>query len=267
MRFIVTGTPRSATRYGAKLLDALRVPCTHEHTLRPLAPVVDVLRWWREAKSGESSWMAWTLLPVMPTSVPVLHTIRDPWLVIDSLANRNSILRPDQLQTDVMTAIRRIIDAYLPEVFLHATCIDRAAAFVLGWNRLIGERVPDRCVYHVDRLDVPMVRNMLEYLGVSRSDTDIANVLAAIPTEVNGGYSIEDSPRLSDPVVARWIEQYAKEHNFAGVVTRRMKDVPDRQTPAELAARMTPGVLDRVNEYASRHGYQAMEVPQLALVS
>ncbi len=263
MRFIVTGTPRSATRYSANLLDALRVPCTHEHTLRPLAPVVDVLQWWQESKSGESSWMAWTLLPLMPDAVPVLHTIRNPWLVIDSLANRNSILRPDQLRTDVMTGIRRTIDTYLPEVFSRTTRIDRAAAFVLGWNRLIGERVPDRFVYHVERLDVPTVCNMLEYLGVSRSDAEIAKALATVSTEVNGGYSIADAPRLSDPLVARWVEQYAKENGFAGVVPRVMKDVPDRQTPAELAEKMSPEMLDQVNQYASRHGYPTVEVPQL----
>ena len=64
MRFIVTGTPRSATQYGARLFTELGVTCEHEHALRPLAAVVDTLRWYKAGAAGESSWMAWTLLPL-----------------------------------------------------------------------------------------------------------------------------------------------------------------------------------------------------------
>lgn len=265
MRFIVTGSPRSATRYAARLLQALRVPCTHEHALRPFAQVIDVVRWWRDAGSGESSWMAWTLLPMLPGPIPVIHIVRNPWAVIDSLANRNSICKPEQLGTKVMQSIRDTITAYLPEAFAWEARIDRAASLVLGWNRLIAERVPKRCVIHVERLDAVAVRGMLHHIGIERSGEEIQSALSSVRTNVNAGYTVVDTPGISDPQVAEWIKQYAEERGCSRVYTRKIKNAPNRQTPEELAAGINPELLTQVNEYAERHGYATVELAEAVL--
>ncbi len=259
MRFVITGTPRSATKYSARLFHALGVPCTHEKTLRPTISAVDTLRWWIAGDTGEASWMAWTLLGVMPGPVAVFHTIRDPWAVIDSLANRNAILKTKQAPGNTMLMIRTTIDAYLPGVMQRESRIDRAAAFVLGWNRLIEQRVPERFVYYADRLDIATVRQMLRYIAIERTDDDIATALDEIKTDTNAGYTVADSPGISNPGVARWIEQYAKEQGCSGVFTRKIKNEPDRQTPQQLAEAMDPDLLEEVNQYAVSHDYEAVE--------
>ena len=108
-RFLITGTPRAATKYAARLFTACGVPCHHEGTVRPLTPLVELLRWYRDADGGESSWMSWTVQPLFPKPLPILHTIRNPWAVIDSLCNRNSILKPEQLHSITMNALRDTI--------------------------------------------------------------------------------------------------------------------------------------------------------------
>ena len=259
MRFVVTGTPRSATRYSAQLFEALGVPCSHEQTLRPTTSGVDVLNWWSAGDKGESSWMALMLLPVMQGPVAVFHTVRDPWKVIDSLANRNAILKADQAPGSAMWTIRTMIDAYLPGVMQRESRIDRAASFVLGWNQLIADRVPERFVYNADRLDVETVRQMLGHIAIERTDDEISEALNEVSTNTNAGYTVVKSEGVSDPLVAKWIEQYAKEQGCSGVFTRRIKNTPDRQTPEQLAEQMDPDLLEQVNQYAVQHGYQAVE--------
>lgn len=261
MRFIVTGTPRSATTYSARLLAALDVPCTHECVLRPLAAVVDVVRWWSDDKQGESSWMAWTVLPLMPSPVPVIHVVRDPWLVIDSLANRNAILNDSKQPADSLRAIRNMIKAWLPDVFAWDSQVDRAAAFVVGWNRLIAERVPEQLTFRPAG-GVAAVSVVLRYLGIERSTTQIIQALDTVAENINAGFNLEITDGISDPDVGNWIMQYAREQNCCRLATRKFKDVPDRQSPIELAAAMSPELLTEVNTHALAYGYQPVAAPE-----
>ncbi len=261
MRFIITGTPRSATKYGARLITEAGVPCSHERVLRPLTPVIDVLRWLDDDTPGESSWMAWTLLPLLPEPIPVLHTIRDPWAVIDSLANRNSILKVDQARTPIMLAIRDTVQAYLPDVFSHDSLIDRAASLVVGWNRLIARAAPERFVYYPDRLDVKTLGKMMIYIGAGRVKDNLDRVLATVSTSTNQGYTVDDAPGVSDPIVAKFIEQYAKENNIGTIFNRVVGGTPERLMPMELAEAMSPTLLERVNVFAESHGFQTVDAP------
>ncbi len=267
MRFVVTGSPRSGTRYTAKLMAALGLPCDHEKTLRPLATVVDVAKW-PKLDVGESSWMAWSLLPVMVGyDIPVLHTIRNPWKVIDSLTNRNQILNPLASCDSALQGVRELINLYLPDLFDREQRVDRAAALVLGWNQLIEANVPERSLLHVDRLDVSRVRIALGYLGVFRTDDKIQAALDEVSTSTNSGYTVDSVPGVSDPDVAKWISQYAAEQNCDRVLTRKIRDVAASETPEQLAERMDPALLEQVNRYADRHRYPTVEVPVLEAVA
>lgn len=266
MAFIVTGTPRAATKYASRLFTALGVPCVHEGIVRPLTSVVDVLRWFRHAEGGESSWMAWTVLPLLPNAVevPVLHTIRDPWRVIDSLTNRNSILRYDEMHTTTMRAIRDTIDTYAPRVWKQESRVDRAAAMVVDWYKAIRQAVPTSFIYRVEMLDVPTVTWMLAHIGIERTPEEITAALADVSDKTNEGYTIRDIEGVSDPIVAEWIAEYAKEKGITEVVTRRVQNVSSRDTPEELAAKMSPGLLEEVNQYAARFGYATVACPVAA---
>jgi len=260
MRFFVTGTPRSATRYTSLLLDKLGLPCTHEAVAKPLATWIDVLRWYEEARHGESSWMAWTVLPSLPRPVPVLHTVRDPWRVIDSLCTRNAILIREGLDSE-QARIREVIRAYAPEVWQWPKRIDRAACLVIAWNRLIEERCPHRFAFRVDRLDVLTMRRLLRHLGVERSDAEIETALAAVPTNVNGGYTVTREHDADDPLGAELLRRFATQPNTRVMSVVRVPGDPKRQTPEEIAARLDPRLLEEVNRWAAHWNYATVETP------
>ena len=235
------------------------LPCDHEKTLRPLVTALNVARW-PTLGIGESSWMAWSLIPLMVGHrVPVLHAIRNPWLVIDSLTNRNHILNPLVLSDSDLQSVRELINVFLPDLFEREQRVDRAAALVVGWNRLIAEHVPERHEFYVDRLDVPTVRVMLGHLGEWIDDGKVASALAEVSTTTNSGYTVDSVSGVSDPDVARWIVQYAKEQDCGRITTRKIRDVAGRQTPEELIERMDSELVDQVNEYAALHGYPTYE--------
>ncbi|KKN00072.1 hypothetical protein LCGC14_1141540 [marine sediment metagenome] len=242
---------------------ALGLPCNHEKILRPLASVVDMAKW-PKLNEGESSWMAWSVLPLMVAyDVPVLHTIRNPWKVIDSLTNRNQILNPLVLGDSALQSVRELINLLLPDLFDREQRVDRAAALVVAWNQLIADRLPNRILVPVDKLNAYRLGDVLYQMGVSRSRDEIQTALDEVSTKTNSGYTVDSVPGVSDPNVAKWLAQYAVEQNCCRVSTRKIRDVAASQTPEELAEAMDPELLDQVNQYASRHGYPTVEVPQL----
>ena len=262
--FVITGSPRSGTRYMSRLMTALGLRCDHEVSLRPLATAVDLARW-PTLGVGESSWMAWCVLPLMVgRRIPVLHVIRNPWDVIDSLTNRNHILNPLVPNETQLQSVRELINAYLPDLFARERRVDRAAAMVVGWNRLIAEQVPSRFVYHLEQLDVPTVRKVLAFIGDEKDDATIEDALATVSTSTNSGYTVDTVPGVSDPDVARWVSQYAREQNCDLIKTMKIRDVAGRQSPEELIESMNPVLADEVNEYAAGHGYSTYELATAA---
>jgi len=233
--------------------------CDHEKTLRPSASALNVARW-PTLGIGESSWVAWSLIPLMVGHrVPVLHAIRNPWSVIDSLTNRNQILNPLAANNSELQGVRELINVFLPDLFEREQRVDRAAALVVGWNRLIAEHVPQRFVFYVDRLGPATVRRMLDFIGEDADDSKIDSALAEVSTSTNSGYTVDTVPGVSNPDVARWVAQYAKEQDCGRVATCKIRDVAGRQTPEELTERMDPSLVDQVNEYAALHGYPTYE--------
>jgi hypothetical protein len=264
MSFVVTGTPRSGTRYVSTLLTAIGLKCYHEKTLRPLATTLDVVRW-PTLGIGESSWMAWCVVPLMVGHrVPVLQTIRDPWKVIDSLTNRNHILNPLVVGESALKSIRQLINVMLPNLFDREQRVDRSVELVLGWDRLIREYVPHRYVFHVDRLDVSTIGEMLTHIGAEATDDEITSALAEVSTSTNSGYTVEATMGISDPDVAKWIVRYAKEKDCGRISTCKIRDVPVTQSPEELAELMDPGLLEQLNHYAEHYGYPTYEMAACA---
>ncbi len=265
MLFVVTGSPRSGTQYVARLMAAMGFPCDHEKTLRPPASVVDLIRW-PGLDIGEASWMAWCVLPLMVGHrIPVLHVVRNPWDVIDSLTNRNYILNPLAAQKSTLQSVREMINVYLPDVFTHEQRVDRAAALVVGWNRLIAEHVQSRFLFHVESLDLSSVRELLHFIGERRDDAVIDTALSEVSTTANSGYTVDRVPGISNRDVAEWVAFYAKQQGVDHVSTLKIRDVAGRQTPEELAEAMSPDLLVEVNEYAGCHGYQRISIPELAV--
>lgn len=187
--------------------------------------------------------------------VPVLHVIRNPWDVIDSLANRNQIINPMASNQSSLQSVRELIDAFLPDVFGYSERVDRATALVLGWHDLIVSHVPNRFQFHVDRLDAAAVRGIVNYIGADVGDTTIVTALAEVSKSTNEGYTLDAIPGISNPIAAKWIAEYAKEQECDRITTCKIRDVAARQTPEELIERMAPELVERVNTYADSYGY------------
>ncbi len=257
--FVVTGTPRSATGYASLLFSELGVPCTHEQLFRPRACLQEVLEW--SAAGGdkaESSWLAWAFLGMLPKPVPVLHTVRNPWKVIDSLAHRNDILPEGACIDKGKVAYREAVRAYCPQVYEHEDAVNRAAAMVVLWN----ERIEDAALnadckyirYRVEDLDATQVAAVLDFVGIWRDATEINRALAAVPKNVNGGKNIEYGIPITNPVLAGYLKKVAPEANL--VIERAFSESKPLGRDG-LAAMLEPELRDGVEELADRYGYPA----------
>jgi hypothetical protein len=67
-------------------------------------------------------------------------------------------------------------------------------------------------------------------------------------------------PGISDPDVAAWVGQYAKDNDVGKITTCKIRDVAARETPEQLVERMDPELAEQVNEYARMHGYPCYEL-------
>lgn len=268
MRFVVTGSPRSATRYAAVLFERLGVPCTHEQTFRQTGSAIDVVRWYEQDNHGDSSWLAWAFLDLIPGPVVMFHTRRDPWKVIDSLAHRNRIVSMVESRAESINSLRDVMNAYCPRVAQYDTEINRAAVFMLDWNDLIdaafysGNPKRDGMIYMpycVESLNVPTVRSMLGALDLTRTDEQIEHALDPDYHKTNRGRVVTKKTGLSglsNPDVARYIEdRWGSEITSVQIIA----STDDAMSGEELAEQMAPELLDEVNHYAMRFDYPIVE--------
>lgn len=256
--FVVTGTPRSATGYASLMFSALNIPCSHEQVFRPRSALQDILKWYEAGGDrGESCWMAWVFLGCLPGPITVLHTVRDPWQVVDSLAHRNDLVQPDAVVDRGKAAMRDVIRVYCPEVYEHDNAIDRAAAMVVHWNRRIEEAVErNGCTYHryrVEDVDGPMIRRMLGWLDLYRDQQEIDRALTEVPRNVNAGRCLEHNIRITNPEILAVIKAVAPERE--PVIQTAMR-TDRRRTPDELEANMNAELCEELNALAERYGYQ-----------
>lgn len=264
MRFIVTGSPRSATRYAAVLFERLGVPCTHEHYLNQRTRLIDVVRWQgsQAETRGDSSWLGWAFLGMMSEPVVVFHARRNPWAVIDSLAHRNRMVNFDCEASELIGSLRETMNALCPEVAMYDEPIDRAAVFMLRWNESIEAaitRSPNVVAsqsYCVELLEHWTVRLMLTMLGESRDEDVIRDALDPKLHQTNRGRVVTgaiDPSEISNPAVADWIKEYCQ-----GQITsfQRIEFTDVKMGADDLAPLMNADLLGQVNAYAERFGYE-----------
>lgn len=259
MRFLVTGTPRAATGYASLLFRELAIPCTHERIFKPRGCLDDVLTWYKGADggSGESSWLAWAFLGMLPEAVPVLHTTRNPWSVVDSLAHRNDLIPKETKRDRGKQKMVDAIEAYCPEAFAFDGAIDRAAAFVLGWNRKIEKAVIQHgCPYHryrVEDLDAKGIGEILDFIGVYRDDSEIEEALREVPSNVNGGKQVDYDVTIVNPQIVEAIKRVRPDiPPVAGCVISRGQ----RTGAKELGEHMDSHLREALNALAVEQGYK-----------
>ena len=105
---------------------------------------------------------------------------------------------------------------------------------------------------------------MLNFVGAEVDDDKINAALDEVSNSTNSGYTVDKVPGISDPDVAKWVAQYAKENDIGRITTCKIRDVAARSTPEELIERMDPELADQVNAYADFHGYPTYELAAVA---
>jgi len=255
-RFIVTGTPRTATGYATLFFRELNLPCTHERIFRPRGTLAEILDWYKHGDSGESSWLAWVFLGLLPGPVPVLHTTRNPWAVIDSLAYRNDLIPKEARVDRGKQQLRNAIELYCPDVMRYDDPIDRAAAFVLAWNKHIVSTVAHyECPYlryRAEDMGGEQVKAMLEFIDEYRDSYEIDNALANVPRNVNAGKRLEHGVEITNPAILDVLAKVAP--SAPPIIDCAMQvDVP--RTPDELEENMNPRLREALGELAKDHGY------------
>jgi len=231
----------------------------------------DVLRWYDEGgERGESSWLAWAFLSRLPGPVTVLHSVRNPWRVVDSLCNRNDIIQPESVVGRDRALMRRPIYAFCPEVFDYETAIDRAAAMVVHWNRKIEEAAAaSRCEYYrycvedIDARFIQLTEQILGWLGIYRDSYEIERAISEVPRNVNGGKQIDYNVQITNPLIKAYI---AKAMPGIPPVIRRGFSTACPQTPDEIETNMDDGLREQLGALAERYGYSRTELQEQANV-
>lgn len=130
IRFLVTGTPRSSTKWTAHALTKIGLWCTHEETFSGWASDFSDEEKWRDTDDADSSWLAAPFSPaVKDAGIPVIGLLREPLLVARSLV-RMGFFETGQPYLD-------FIKAHTPAVFEHESLTDMALRFWIDWTHQI----------------------------------------------------------------------------------------------------------------------------------
>jgi GT2 family glycosyltransferase len=176
-RFVITGTGRSGTRYAAAVLSALQISCGHELIYRPDGPIP-----WANAR-GDSSWMAAPHLQDFYTEHPegtVVHLLRNPLDVINSLVGIGFF---DDTQRAAHGPYRDYAEQHCPQAFLPNSPAERAATFVVDWNRRIEPWAKLRA--KVEDLTPQAVQTIAQTVGSDPALLFVEKQLATVPTDLN----------------------------------------------------------------------------------
>lgn len=113
-KFVITGCGRSGTKWAAQFFTNLGFPCVHE----------------KEPTDGQgiSSWM---VVPrINSYSCPIIHAVRNPYLVISSLIHRGFLngTTPDYDQ---------VVYQFRPDIRDESTHLGRVIMYACTWDNLV----------------------------------------------------------------------------------------------------------------------------------
>lgn len=216
-RFVITGCARSGTGYTASLFTQLGVETGHETVF---SPYTETFAGWGAAP-GESSWLAAPFIDRLPPGTVVLHQVRRPVDVIQSLLGvhffdqTGTQLRRDarslaqvvrargvrgftrrlvsgrwqgrgrRLRSDFVAFIQR----HCPAVLDSDDEIERCVRYWIAWNRLIEDQASKADViyerYRLEDLDAALVVRLFEVLGTEVTRDAAVASLRSLPTNTN----------------------------------------------------------------------------------
>lgn len=150
--FVVTGMPRSSTKWTAELLTAANLPCTHETTFDRWNAV-----WARvsHAEQGDASWIATPFIDQLRAKgVPTVRIVRHPMDVVSSLCGT----AVPGFRQGKRAAFMAWVDRHVPLDDSEPDHV-RALRWWVGWNQI---GTPDLTLpAPIDQAGLKQVRKLL----------------------------------------------------------------------------------------------------------
>ena|GEM_PF-999598 len=191
IRYVIVGTPRSATAYTSELLSNLGLACGHEKYFKFEQSWQNFLD--DDRIHGDATWLARPFLQKFPPNVRILHQTRDPVKVINSLL-QIQFLDLDENETPMRTGARlrftQFAYQHCPELSRHSTTLERTIWFYYYWNKAIDDAAQERSVlrFDIESLGPDLLKRILRHLGLPRdyiSDEMLAAQFELLPRNIN----------------------------------------------------------------------------------
>jgi hypothetical protein len=174
-RFLVTGCPRSGTKYAATLFRALGVRIGHEDVFGVRQGLRKRPVTW-DGQQGDASWLAVPFLPLEDTIV--LHQVRHPLEVVRSLCGFGFL-------SDERAGMPfpRVVRLHTPEVYAPDTQAERGAIMWRIWNAKA--EAHGAITYRLEDLDVALLLRLCRLIELDVSEEQAAKALEGVPKTVN----------------------------------------------------------------------------------
>jgi hypothetical protein len=174
-RFLVTGCPRSGTKYAATLFRSLGVHVDHEVVFGVGPALGGREPSWRQYE-GDVSWLAVPFLPL--DDVVVLHQLRHPLEFVRSVTGFR-FLSDERAEL----AFPRVVQRHAPEVYEPDELVERGATMWRVWN----ERAEPHATitYHLEDLDVPMLNQLCDLIELPVTEEQLTFALDKLPRNIN----------------------------------------------------------------------------------
>lgn len=177
MRFVVTGSARSGTKYVAHLLTRAGIATGHEDVFNRWNEDGSLPGDWRDdAYDGDASFVASPHTAQLAEDLTIVHLVRSPLAVIGSIGGMGWL-------RDLDVPWVHYISRYVPEVAEQPPGPRRAAAYWLGWNALAEAHA--HLTWRLGRIGPDEIGELANRIGVKTTATRANAAVTRTSTTMN----------------------------------------------------------------------------------
>ena len=205
-RFLVTGCPRSGTKYTTTLFRHLGVHVEHEKVFGVGEALGRRPHRWRVFE-GDVSWLAVPFLPLHgeDEDVVVLHQLRHPLEFVRSVVGFGFL---SDERADL--AFPQVVRRHAPEVYEPATQPERGATMWKVWNARAEPHAD--ITYRLEDLDADLLLELCRMIELPVTEEQVAFAIEELPKNINRRVRDESVPwEAIEPIVGEAAAHYGYE--------------------------------------------------------
>lgn len=178
LKYVVTGTARSGTKYAATLLTNAGMKCGHESVFNSWGSNFTRAPKWREQEThlGDSSFITAPFIPEVKGDLKVVHLIRPPLDVIRSIVGIAHVGNNRAPWVQFLNAHINLTQ-FPPGP-------QRAAAYWVRWNRLIQDNGPD-VTWDVTKITSDHILELALMTGIEIDPADAVSAVDSTDRRIN----------------------------------------------------------------------------------